>query len=127
MQNTHEWKITHPWQELSKEDVLLNEKITEKLSGTNTLVAILEHHGKITVPRKNLMELAEVEQIWPNDFIYNHGASMAITYNKETDEMGFELKYSSDNDHPADLVAYACTRNAANVGFVDHDSPVYKD
>lgn len=127
MQNTHDWKITHQWQELSKEDVLINEKITEKLAGTNTLVAILEHHGKLTVPRKNLMELIEVDQIWPNDFIYNHGASMAITYNKETDEMGFELMYSSDNTHPADLVAYACTRNATHVGFVDHDSKVYKD
>jgi hypothetical protein len=127
VQNTHEWKKSHKWQELSQEDVIINEKITEKLAGTNTLVAILEHHGKLTVPRKNLMELIEIEQVWPNDFIYNHGASMAITYNKETDEMGFELMYSSDNTHPHDLVAYACTRNATEVGFVYHDSEVYKD
>jgi len=127
MQNTHEWKRNFTWQDLSPEDALINDKITRQLAGTNTLVAILEHHGKLTVPRKNLMELIEVEQVWPNDFIYNHGSMMAITYDPKTDEMGFELRYSSDNDHPKDLIAYACTRNATNVGFVDHDSPVYKD
>jgi hypothetical protein len=111
---------------ISAEDALINEKISEKLAGTNTLVAILEHYGKLTVPRKNLMELIEVPQIWPNDFIYNHGSAMAITYNPNTDEMGFELRYSMDNDHPADLVAYSCTRNQTKVGFVDHDSELYK-
>lgn len=112
---------------ISPEDALINEKISNQLAGTNTLVAILEHYGKLTVPRKNLMELIEVEQIWPNDFIYNHGSVMAITYNPDTDEMGFELRYSMDNDHPQDLVAYNCTRNQTKVGFVDHDSPLYKD
>lgn len=112
---------------LSQEDMALNKKIAEQLKGTNTLVAILSHYKKLTVPRKMLMELAEVEQLWPNDFIYNHGSSMAITYNPDTDEMGFELRYRMDNDDPVDLVAYTCTRNQTNVGFVDHDSPVYKD
>jgi hypothetical protein len=112
---------------LSQEDMTLNKKIAEQLKGTNTLVAILSHYKKLTVPREMLKELAEVEQLWPNDFIYNHGSAMAITYNPKTDEMGFELRYKMDNDHPVDLVAYTCTRNQTNVGFVDHDSPVYKD
>jgi hypothetical protein len=111
---------------ISPEDVSINIKISEKLAATNTLVAILEHYGKLTVPRKNLMELIEVEQIWPNDFIYNHGSSMAVTYNPNTDEMGFELRYRMDNDHPQDIVAYMCTRNQTRVGFVDHDSELYK-
>lgn len=112
---------------VSEEDALINQQIFDNLAGTNTLVAILEHYGKLTIPRKNLMELAEVEQVWPNDFIYNHGSAMAVTYNPNTDEMGFELRYSMDNDHPADLVGYTCTRNQTKVGFVDHDSELYKD
>jgi hypothetical protein len=112
---------------ISEEDALINQRISEQLAGTNTLVAILEHYGKLTVPRKNLMELIEVEQLWPNDFIYRHGSAMAITYNPITEEMGFELRYNMDNDHPADIVAYTCTRNQTHVGFVDHDSPIYKD
>ena len=112
---------------LSKEDDALNDKIFRELAGTNTLVAILEHYGKLTVPRKNLIELAEVKQEWPNDFIYNHGSSMLVTYNPNTDEMGFELRYSMDGDHPRDIVGYTCTRNQTDVGFVDHDSPIYKD
>lgn len=113
--------------QLSLEDRLINQKIAEALAGTNTLVAILEHYGKLFVPRKNLMELIEVEQLWPNDFIYNHGSAMAVTYNPNTEEFGFELRYKMDNDHPQDLVAYTCTRNQTHVGFVDHDSPIYKD
>ncbi len=127
MQNKGKWQEGFKWQELPEEDIQINEKIAQTLAGNSTLVAILEHHGKLTVPRKNLMELVHVEQTWPNDFIYNHGSSMAITYDKETDEMGFELRYSSDGDHPKDLVAYICTRNSAHVGFVDHNSPLYKD
>lgn len=111
---------------LSKEDDELNYKIFNNLAATNTLVAILEHHGKLTIPRKNLIELAEVEQKWPNDFIYKHGASMLVTYNPITDEMGFELRYLMDNDDPADIVGYMCTRNQTHVGFVDHDSPLYR-
>jgi len=127
MQNTNDWKRTNKWQDIPEEDIVINTKIAEQLSGTSTLVAILDHYGKLTVPRKNLMELAEVEQIWPNDFISNHGSSMAITYDKQKDEVGFELRYISDNNHPEDLIAYTCTRNSSNVGFVDHDSPLYKD
>lgn len=112
---------------VSQKDWDLNGKIASNLKGTNTLVAILAHYGKLTVPRKNLMELAEVEQLWPNDFIYNHGSSMAITYNPDTDEFGFELRYSMDNDDPVDLVGYTCTRNKTEVGFVDHTSPLYKN
>lgn len=127
MQNKSRWQEDYVWQNIPKKDKIITEKISSKIAGTTALVAILEHYGKLTVPRKNLIELAEVEQVWPNDFITKHGSSMAITYNHETDEMGFELKYSSDGDHPSDLVAYACTRNFAKVGFVDHDSPFYKD
>ena len=111
---------------ISPEDALINEKIADQLAGTNTLVAILEHYGKLTIPRKNLMELIEVDQVWPNDFIYNHGSAMAITYNPNTDEMGFELRYLMDGDIPADIVSWCCTRNQTKVGFIDHDSPIYK-
>jgi hypothetical protein len=111
---------------ISQEDAEINEKISDQLAGTNALTAILEHYGKLNVPRKNLMELIEIEQIWPNDFMYRHGSVMAVTYNPDTDEMGFELRYLMDNDHPADLVAYICARNQTKVGDIDHDSPIYK-
>jgi hypothetical protein len=127
MQNKDLWQESYKWQELPEEEAQINAKITAKIAGTTALVAILEHHGKLTVPRKKLMELIEVEQVWPNDFITKHGSSMAMTYDIKTDEIGFELRYSSDGDHPSDLVAYGCTRNFAKVGFVDHDSPFYKD
>jgi hypothetical protein len=127
MQNKGKWQETYSWQNISEEDALINAKISKEIAGTTALVAILKHYGKLTVPRKNLMELIEVEQVWPNDFITRHGSSMAITYNIDTDDIGFELKYSSDEDHPSDLVAYTCTRNFAKAGFVDHDSPLYKD
>lgn len=102
------------------------DAIANELKGTNTLVALLAHHGKLTVPRVNLMELIEVEQTWPNDFIYNHGSMMAITYDPDKDEFGFELGYEMDNNPPDNLLGYACTRNQTKVGFVDHDSPLYK-
>lgn len=127
MQNKNKWQESHKWQELPAEDIKINDHIAQRIAGNSALVAILEHHGKLTVPRKNFMELVDTEQVWPNDFIYNHGSSMAITYDAKTDEMGFELRYSSDGNHPENLVAYVCTRNSANVGFVDHDSPLYKD
>jgi hypothetical protein len=126
MNNNSIWWENHKPMDLSEEDHVINTKISENLEATSILVAILEHHKKLTVPRKNLMEVIEVEQIWPNDYIYNHGASMAITYNPKTDEMGFELKYASDNDHSPDLIAYKCTRNQTKVGFIDHDSELYK-
>jgi len=102
------------------------DSIANQLKGTNTLVALLSHHGKMTVPRSKLMELIEIEQVWPNDFIYNHGSMMAITYDQDTDEFGFELGYESDNNAPENCLGYTCTRNQTKVGFVDHDSPLYK-
>ena len=80
------------------------DAIAAQLKGTNTLVALLAHHGKLTVPRSNLMELIEVEQTWPNDFIYNHGSMMAITYDPATDEFGFELGYEMDNNAPENCI-----------------------
>lgn len=112
---------------LSQDDDDLNYKIFSNLAATNTLVALLEHYGKIMLPRKNLIELAAIEQVWPNDFIYRHGATMLVTYNPITDEMGFELRYKMDEDDPIDIVGYMCARNQTKVGDIDHDSPIYRD
>jgi hypothetical protein len=112
---------------MTQEEIDECSKIVHQLKGTNTLVAILEHYGKLFVPKKNLMELIEVEQVWPNDFIYNHGSAMCITYEPDTQMFGFELRYKMDGNEPWNSFGYTCTRNQTDVGFVDHDSPLYKE
>jgi len=111
---------------MTQEDKIVCQKIAFELQATNTLVAILEHYGKLVVPKKNLLELAQIEQKWPNDFIYNHGSSMVITYDPDKEEFGFELMYKMDGNEPWNALLYTCTRNQTKVGFIDHDSPVYK-
>jgi len=108
------------------DDDAINKKIFEQIRATSAFVGILKHYGKLSVPRNLFMTLITEKQIWPNDFIYKNGSSMLITYDKDTDSLGFELKYQSDGDTPDNAIGYQCTRNQTQVGFVDHDSPLYR-
>ena len=108
------------------EELDINRIIFEKLRATSALVAILNHHGKIFVPRSIFNELIDNEQVWPNDFITNNGSMMCVTYNQDTDEMGFELRYESDGDRPLNSIGFQCTRGNLEVGFVDYNSPFYR-
>lgn len=105
----------------------LNEKILTNLRATAVLVGILKHYKKINLPRSLFVELAEKEQVWPNDFITNNGSMMCITYDENLDELGFELKYKSDGDIPNNAIAFQCTRGNLEVGFVDYNSPFYRE
>jgi hypothetical protein len=110
----------------SKQDKIINEKIFNQIRATSAFVGILKHHGKLSVPRDVFMSLITEKQEWPNDFIYKNGSSMLITYNEDDDSFSFELKYLMDGDMPDNAVGYQCTRNQTEVGFVDHDSPLYR-
>jgi hypothetical protein len=113
---------------ISPKDTSINKIIFKEIEATSAFVAILKHHGKLSVPRESLMSLVTEKQIWPNDFIYKNGNAMLITYDKDSDSIGFELKYNSKEGIFADNeLGYKCTRNQTEVGFVDHDSPLYKD
>lgn len=105
----------------------INEKIMENLRATSVLVAILEKYKKVNISRDVFLELAETKQEWPNDFITKHGSMMCITYDEDSNEYGFELKYKSDNDFPDNTIAFQCTRGNLEVGFVDYNSPFYKE
>lgn len=103
-----------------------NIKIFENLRATAVLVGILKHFKKINLPRNLFLELAN-KQEWPNDFITNNGNMMCITYNKDTDEFGFELRYKSDGDYPKNTIGFQCTRGNLEVGYVDYNSPYYRE
>ena len=101
------------------------EKVFERLRATSALVAILKHNGKLNVPAVMFDELLN-EQAWPNDFITNNGSAMCVTYNKETDEFGFELMYEDDGYKPDDALGFQCTRGNLEVGHIEYNHPLYK-
>lgn len=101
------------------------ETIFNNLRATSAFVAILKHNGKLSVPAKMFDELLN-EQVWPNDFIYKNGSAMCITYDKESDEFGFELMYEDDGYKPDNAIGFQCTRGNLEVGHIDYDSPLYK-
>jgi len=104
----------------------INRIIFEKIRATSVLVAILKHYGKLSVPRNIFKELLENEQVWPNDFITNNGSMMCVTYDEDSEEMGFELRYESDGERPKNSIGFQCTRGNPDVGFVDYNSPFYR-
>lgn len=101
------------------------EEVFQRLRATSALVAILKHNGKLSVPASMFDELLN-EQVWPNDFITNNGSAMCVTYNRETDEFGFELMYEDDGFKPDDALGFQCTRGNLEVGYIDYSSPFYK-
>lgn len=109
---------------LSDQEKIKN--IFDNIRADSALVAILEYLNKVYIPIDRFEDLINKEQVWPNDYIYNHGASMAICYDEEKRLVSFELKYSDDEDHPKNLIGYQCTRNVSDVGFIDHNSPLYR-
>ena len=92
---------------------------------TSILVAILKHNGKMTIPSDLFIDLFD-EQIWPNDYITKNGNSMCVTYNKDTEEISFELMYEDDGYRPENTIAFICTRGNLDVGYVDYNHPLYK-
>lgn len=101
------------------------ENVVEKLKATTALVAILKHYGKIKIPSEMFKELSN-EQIFPNDFITINGSAMCVTYDKDTDEVGFELMYEDDGIRPENTLAFICTRGNLDVGSIDYNHPLYK-
>ena len=101
------------------------ETILKNLRATSVFVALLKHNGKMSLPAKMFEELLN-EQVWPNDFIYNNGSSMCITYDRESDEFGFELMYEDEGYRPENSVAFQCTRGNLEVGHIDYNDPRYK-
>lgn len=101
------------------------EDVVEKIKATTVLVAILKHHGKIKIP-SNIFEELSNEQIFPNDFITKNGSAMCITYDKNTNEIGFELMYEDDGIRPENTLAFICTRGNLEVGNIDYNHPLYK-
>jgi hypothetical protein len=106
------------------EDIVI--KLFESLRATSILVGILKHHGKINVPKNVFMEILKEDQIFPNDFITKNGSMANVTYDKSSDEFGFELRYMDEYPHPDNTVGFQCTRSMTHVGDIDYDSPYYR-
>lgn len=103
------------------------EKVFDLIRADSALVAILEHLGQVQVPLDNFNDLITDQQVWPNDFIYKHGSSMRLSYDEASESILFDLRYKNyDDDIPKGILGYQCTRNMSDVGFVDHDSPLYR-
>lgn len=105
----------------------VNRLIFENMRATTALVAILKHHGKMSVPKEIFNELVTVKQEFPNDFITKNGSMMCVTHNEEDDSIGFELRYKSDGEFPKNTIGFHCTRGNPEVGFVDYNSPHYRE
>jgi hypothetical protein len=103
-----------------------NVIIFENLRATAVLVGILNHFGKINLPRNMFLELLN-KQEWPNDFITNHGSMMCVTYDEEKDTFGFEIRYKSDGKYPENAIGFQCTRGNLEVGHIDYNSPHYRN
>jgi hypothetical protein len=101
------------------------EKIFKNLRATSAFVAILKHNGKMSVPASMLKELIQ-DQIWPNDFIYKNGSAMCVTYDRDSNEFGFELMYEDDGYIPKDAIGFQCTRGNLEVGYIDYNDKRYK-
>jgi hypothetical protein len=99
--------------------------IFENLKATSAFVAILKHQGKVCVPEEFLTDLLD-EQVWPNDFITNHGSAMCVTYDSSKKEFGFELMYEDEGYKPQNAIGFQCTRGNLEVGFIDYNSPHYR-
>jgi len=112
-------------------------KIDEIMSSLNSAVvlsAILKHSGTISVPIQEFDSLINNIQMWPNDYLTkNFGEGhMMIEYNNKTDSLDFSLGRSgdfieSDKEKNSLIRGFICLRNSAEFGYVNHDSPRYKD
>ena len=74
----------------------------------------------------NLNEELLQEQKWPNDFITKNGSAMCVTFDRDKNEIGFELMYEDDGYKPDDAIGFQCTRGNLEVGFIDYNDPRYK-
>ena len=102
-------------------------KIYETLKATSILVGILKHYEKLEVPREIFEEVVHEEQMFPNDFITKNGSMMIVTYDTNTKSYGFELGYKDSPPYPKGIVGFTCTRGGTQVGYVDYDSPYYRE
>lgn len=102
-------------------------KIMENIRATSAFVAILKHYGELSVPKEIFEELIDKEQVWPNDFITNNGSSMAIKYDPDSNSFSFKLEYLDEWDGNGEYTGHQCTRNMTDVGYVDYNSPYYRN
>ena len=102
-------------------------KIYETLKATSILVGILKHYKKLEVPRDIFKEVLIEEQMFPNDFITKNGSMMIVTYDQNTKSYGFELGYKDSPPYPEGTLGFTCTRSSTQVGYVDYDSPHYRE
>ena len=65
------------------------------------------------------MEELLQEQKWPNDFITKNGSAMCVTFDRDKNEIGFELMYEDDGYKPDDAIGFQCTRGNLEVGFIE--------
>lgn len=100
--------------------------IYNKLNGDVLLCAILEHYKEITLPLEIFDDLINKVQIWPNDYVAQHGSFYSVSYDEENNSMKFQLGYYEDTKYLKNSIGSGCIRNRSEVGFVNHDSPRYR-
>ena len=102
--------------------------ISENLTSAVILSAILQNKKKVSVPAKIFDDILNKIQLWPNDFLTSSTGEghLAISYDKDLDEISFQLSRSEDDITISNLISYMCMRNRTEFGHVNHDSPLYK-
>jgi len=110
------------------------DDITSSLNSAVVLSAILKHNGTLSVPVKEFESLINNIQMWPNDYLtQNFGEGhMMVEYNHKTDSLDFSLGrrgnfVDSNKEKNSFIRSFICLRNSAKFGYVNHDSPRYKD
>lgn len=110
------------------------DDIMRSLNSSVVLSAVLKHYGIVSIPIKEFDDLINKIQMWPNDYLtQNFGEGhMMIEYNHKTDSLDFSLGRSghfveSNKEKDSLIRSFICLRNRAEFGYVNHDSPRYKD